>query len=302
MKKWMKRVAYAVGSLVGLVIVGLATIYGLSEARFRKTYLVPTETVAVSSDSATLERGKHLATAIAKCTECHGERLEGRAVIDAPPMGRVVALNLTSGEGGIGAQLTPADIERAIRHGVGRNGRGLLIMPANDYQYMTDDDLRAIVSYVKQAPAVNNVLAPSRLMMLPRALMVFGQLPVLTAEEIVKSAVKPMTMAAGPTVEYGGYIAMVGGCKGCHGPNLSGGKIAAGDPAWPPSANLTREGNIGRWTEEQFVQVLRSGARPDGSKLNDAMPWKLAGQMTDVEMHALYTYLRSVPPRAFGNH
>jgi hypothetical protein len=65
---------------------------------------------------------------------------------------------------------------------------------------------------------------------------------------------------------------------------------------------LTREGNIGRWTEEQFVQVLRSGARPDGSKLNDAMPWKLAGQMTDVEMHALYTYLRSVPPRAFGNH
>ena len=41
-----------------------------------------------------------------------------------------------------------------------------------------------------------------------------------------------MTITPGPTAEYGGYLAMVAGCKGCHGPGLSGGKIAAGDPAW----------------------------------------------------------------------
>jgi hypothetical protein len=94
----------------------------------------------------------------------------------------------------------------------------------------------------------------------------------------------------------------VGGCKGCHGPNLSGGKIASGDPAWPPAANLTPSGNLGRWTEHEFAQTLRTGKRPDGSTLNSAMHWKLAGQMTDEEMHAMWLYLRSVPARAFGNH
>ena len=50
------------------------------------------------------------------------------------------------------------------------------------------------------------------------------------------------------------------------------------------------------------MQTLRTGKRPDGSPLNEAMPWKLVGRMSDVEMHAVYTYLRSVPSRAFGTH
>ena len=69
-------------------------------------------------------------------------------MLDAPPMGRLVALNLTKGEGGVGNELTPEIIERAVRHGVGTNGRALRIMPSDDFQYLTDDDLRAVVSYV----------------------------------------------------------------------------------------------------------------------------------------------------------
>jgi mono/diheme cytochrome c family protein len=302
MSRWLKRIGYGVGAIVALVLVALGAVYTLSEVRFRRTYTVPAEQVAASTDSAVVARGEHIATAIAGCSDCHGDGLKGNAIIDAPPMGRLVALNLTKGEGGIGNELTPEIIERAVRHGVGRSGRALRIMPSMDFQYMTDDDLRAVVSYVMHLAPVNNTLAPSNVMLLPRALMIAGVMPMLPAEFLRDSARKPMTLNPAPTAEYGEYLANVAGCKGCHGPTLSGGKIAAGDPAWGPAANLTPSGNLGTWTEPQFMATLRTGKRPDGIALKDPMPWKIVGRMTDDELHAVWLYLRSVPSRAFGNH
>jgi len=302
MSRWIRRIGFTIGAVVALICIAVGVVYAVSESRFRRTYSVPPEPVAVSTDSAVLARGEHLVSAIAGCADCHGEGLRGNVMIDASPMGRLVAPNLTAGQGGIGAELTPAIIERAVRHGVGRNDRALRIMPSQDFQYMSDDDLRAVVSYVKSLPPANNQLSPSHLLLLPRALMVAGVMPVLPAEVLRDSAAQPMTVTPGPTPQYGAYIALVAGCKGCHGPGLSGGKIAAGDPAWGPAANLTPSGNLGTWTEAQFIQTLRTGKRPDGSALKAPMPWKTVGRMTDDELHALWLYLRSVPPRAFGSH
>lgn len=297
--RWLKRIGYAIGALVGLVVIAVGVVYALSELRFRKTYSVPEEHIAVSDDSATLARGAHLAASVG-CADCHGEGLRGNAMIDAPPMGRLVALNLTKGDGGVGGQLTPELIERAVRHGVAPNGQPLRIMPANDYQYMTDDDVRAVVSYVRHVTPVNNVLAPSRLMLLPRVLLVTNALPLLPAERMRDSAGAPMSVAPGPTKDYGLYLATLAGCRACHGPGLSGGKIEAGDPSWGPAANLTPSGNLGKWSEAEFVQTIRTGKRPDGSALRAPMPWKTIANMTDDELHAVWLYLQSVPPRPFG--
>jgi mono/diheme cytochrome c family protein len=128
---WLKRVGYALGGLVGLIVVAVAAVYALSEMRFRRTYPVPVEQITAADDSATLARGAHLAASIG-CAECHGEGLRGNAMIDASPMGRLVALNLTKGEGGVGGQLTPALIERALRHGLSPTGQALRIMPSNE--------------------------------------------------------------------------------------------------------------------------------------------------------------------------
>lgn len=302
MSRWIKRTGYVLGAIVALVLVAVGAVYLLSEMRFRRQYSVPAEQVAVSTDSAVLARGEHIVSAIAGCVDCHGEGLRGGVVIDAPPMGRLVALNLTKGEGGIGHELTPEIVERAVRHGVGRSGRALRIMPSEEYQYLTDDDLRSVVSYVMHIAPVDNSLAPSSLMLLPRALLVFGAMPLLPAEKLRDQPGKPMSVVAGPTAEYGAYLSEVAGCKGCHGPGLSGGKIAAGDPAWGPAANLTPSGNLGKWSEAELVSTLRTGKRPDGVALKEPMPWKTVGRMTDDELHALWLYLRSVPPRAFGTH
>ena len=299
--RWLKRIGYAVGTLVGLVVVAVGVVYALSELRFRRLYSVPAEHIAVSDDSATLARGAHLAASVG-CAECHGEGLRGNAVINASPMGRLVALNLTKGEGGVGNQLTPELIERAVRHGVAPSGQALRIMPSNDYQYMSDDDIRAVVSYVQHVTPVNNVLAPSRLMLLPRVLLVTNALPLLPAERMRDSAGMPMAVTAGPTREYGLYLATLAGCRACHGPGLSGGKIEAGDPSWGPAANLTPSGNLGKWSEAEFRQTIRTGKRPDGSALRAPMPWKTIANMTDDELHAVWLYLQSVPPRPYGTH
>src|SRR5947208_16855724 len=144
--RWVKRAGYALAGLIALVVIAIGVVYAMSEMRFRRTYSVADEQVVVSDDSVTLARGAHLAATVG-CADCHGEGLRGNAMIDASPMGRLVALNLTKGEGGVGGQLTPELIERAVRHGISPTGQALRIMPANDYQYMSDDDLRAVVSY-----------------------------------------------------------------------------------------------------------------------------------------------------------
>lgn len=303
MQRWLKGIAWMIGGVLGLGVLAVGAAYAASEVRFRKSYAVPSEpALSIAADSATLVRGQHLATAITKCVDCHGDQLDGKPFIDDPVLGRVVALNLTRGKGGLGDSLTDADLERAIRHGVARDGRSLRTMPSQEYQYLSDADLAAIVAYIRSRPAVDHELPPTKLKLLPRVLLVTGQLPFLSAEEVAAHPGAPMSVAPAPTLAYGRYLARVGGCTGCHGPTLSGGKIATGDPKWPPAANLTPAGNLGRWSEAEFVQTLRSGKRPDGSAVNPAMPWKLAGVMTDDEMHALWLYLKSVPSKEFGGH
>jgi len=102
---------------------------------------------------------------------------------------------------------------------------------------------------------------------------------------------------AEPTAKYGEYLAI--GCTGCHGPTLSGGKIPGAPPEWKPAANITPEG-IGRYSEDDFMRILRTGKRPDGSAVDSAMPWRLTKEMTDVELKAVFAYLKTVPAKAYG--
>jgi cytochrome c553 len=302
MNRWVKRTAYTAGIVVGLVLVIVGVIYALSEMRFRRVYDVPQEQLAaVTPDTGLVARGEHLATAVMGCADCHSPGLTGRPLIDEPPMGRLVSPNLTKGEGGVGASLTPESIERAVRHGIGRDGRALRIMPSHEFQYASDEDMRALIAYVQSVPPGSNTQAPSKLMFLPRALLVAGQMPLLPAELIKAAPGSPMNVPAGATKEYGAYLSMIGGCTGCHGPGLSGGKIAAGDPKWGPAANITRGGNLGKWTEAEFIQTMRTGKRPDGVELKPPMPWQNIAKMTDDELRAIWLYLQSVPPKEFGN-
>jgi len=297
----IRWIGIGLGGLIGLVLVAAAALYLIAGGRIDKTYTIPAETIAIPSDQASIDRGRHLATAIGKCVDCHGGNFGGTIFLDvtAPPLFRAVAPNLTRGQGGLGGQLSDADFARAIRHGVGPDGKALLVMPADDYSTMSDADLGALIAYIRSLPPVDSQLPPSEIRPLGRILLAAGQLPPFAAEMIDHNARRDAAPPVGVTPEYGRYLAMTGGCTGCHGPGLSGGAIPGVPPDFPRAQNITPTG-IGGWTEEDFFRALRQGKRPDGSSLDPFMPWMATRQMTDDEIKALLAYLRTVPPRPDG--
>jgi mono/diheme cytochrome c family protein len=297
MRRLLKAVCYVAAGAASLVLIAAAAVYGFSEARYRKQYAVTPRVIPVAADSATIARGEHLGTTFGGCADCHGENLAGRVVFDDPAIGRVYGANLTTGKGGIGAQLTEADIIRSLRHGVGRDGRALKVMPSTDYVHLTDGDLAAIVAWVKSRPAVDSVQPTVTVGPVGRALFVAGKLPILHAERIDHERSVAMAATPGATAEYGKYIAAVG-CQGCHGPALAGGPIVGGAPDWPPASNLTPAGGIRTWTEAQFTAFMRTGKRPDGSPVNEVMPIRLTKRLTDEELRALWLYLQTLPAAA----
>ena len=284
--------------LLSVIVLAIASVYGLSSARMNKTYSIVDTPLAIPNDAASLERGRHLAVAIAKCADCHTADLGGGQVFDAPPA-RLIAPNLTSGAGGIGAQFSDADWVRAIRHGVGPNGKPLLFMPSQVFASLSASDLADIVAYVKSVPPVDRQLPPSVVKPLGRLLLLAGQFPLLPAEVIDHGAPPPIAPPPGTTTAYGHYLVATGGCMHCHGDNLSGGPIAGAPPNTPPAANLTPGGELAGWSDADIVRALREGVRPGGAPLNPLMPWRFTRLMTDDEIAAVIGYLRSVPAQAY---
>lgn len=300
MKKILRRIAIGAGVLLGAIVLAAAGVYGASERHFSRRYTMAAETIPIPTDSASIERGRHLFRAVAKCAACHTESLGGGPVVDDPAMGRIIAVNLTRGKGGVAPQLTDDDWVRAIRHGVGHDGRPLLIMPSLEFQHLSAADVGAIVAYAKSVSPVDLEQPASRLGPVARALVAAGKMPLFSAEQVDHASLAPaVSPAPGPTAEYGGYIVRVGGCEGCHGPTFAGGRIAVGPPSWPPAANLTPTGLVA-YDEASFITALRTGVRPGGTKIKPPMPVEWTRYMTDDEIRAVWLYLRTVPPREFG--
>ena len=102
------------------------------------------------------------------------------------------------------------------------------------------------------------------------------------------------------TVEYGEYLTY--SCQVCHGPTFSGGEIPGFPADWPAAPNLTfaPDSRLPGWSQEDFIQLIRTGAK-HAHAINPAyMPWGSYRHMTDDELRAVYTYLKSLPPKEFG--
>ncbi len=299
MSRWFRRLAYALGTLVVLVVVLAGFVVVKSNSMLTKKYNPPNEPITVRNDSVTLARGTHLVTVISKCVQCHGDNLGGKPFIDDPKLGHVIAPNLTKGKGGVGNRYTDEQMAVVIRHGIKADSTTALVMPSDDYEVLSDDDVAAIVAYVRSVPPVDHELPRSTLGPLGRALSATGQFPVFVAELVDHNLKHVASVTVDTSVAYGSYLAHAGGCTGCHGPGLSGGKIPGTPPEWPAAANLTPKG-IGHYTDTQITEMLRSGTRPDGTHLNDVMPWKFTAKMTDDEIATTVKYLRTVPAKEFG--
>jgi len=292
MKKILKGIGIGLIGLLGLVILAIAVLNITTQSRLNKVYEIPLDLPNLSSDAAAVERGKHQAAI--RCVECHGANLGGSVVFSDPVIGDIVAPNIAAGVDGDGVLLSDAEFIRAIRHGVDRNGRALLVMPSKAYFFLNDQDLNDIIAYVRSLPPVEKSPAPANVTLIGRALGgagAFGE--VLSVEIVDHAAARPAAVEAGPTAEYGNYLVTTIGCQDCHGADYTGGKSP--DPNAPPAPDLTRSGKWGNWTGADFIKTIRTGRTPDDRLLSPLMPWIYYGQMTDDELNAIWAYLQSLP-------
>ena len=284
MPRWLRWIGFALLGLVTVLALALVVVYLVSSSHLNRTYRFPDAGVAAATDSVALARGQRLAEIIGKCPICHGADYGGQVVADNTAFGRLWAGNLTAGKGGIG-DYTDADLERAIRQGVRRTGHPLVFMPAEAYGVMSDRDLAALIGYLRSLPPVDREIPAPRVGPLARTLYLIGNFPLLPVEVVDHTAPRPI-VEAGVTVEYGRYLATVGGCRSCHGMALKG-------DANPDAPAIDRE-RLHAWTEADFFRALREGRRPDGTVLDpEKMPWVRSGRMTDDEIRAVWRYLRS---------
>lgn len=304
MKRVLKWLGIVIGGLIGVVGVVVLIAYIVTSSRASEVYNIPHDAVTSSNDPQSIERGRHIVHAIAKCTDCHGEDFGGKLVVDDPMVGTLYGPNITSGQGSATVGFTDADFVRAIRYGVHRDSTPLVMMPSSEYWYHDDEELGAIISYIKSVPPVDREATALRMGPMIRVMNLFGQVELFPTASIDHTGKRPPVPPAAATVEYGRHMSTVGGCIGCHGPGLSGGPIPGAPPDWPPSLNLTPdpETGIGKWSEADFMKALRTGVTPDGRNLkSDYMPWKATSLMKDVEIQALYRYLKSIPSKPEGN-
>lgn len=322
MKTFLKWMGVLLGALVGLIVIAFVIIYFKSEARLTRVSYLPEEEIAIPTDPATLERGKHIFQ-FRGCEACHSgggslnvaedshfdlssqdlPSMEGNIYLDDPAIGKVIASNLTSGKGGVGSHYTDQDWVRAIRHGIRPDKTPLLFMPSTEFYFLSDEDLGAVIAFIKSAAPVDNELPVSSLSWTGRVVMTL--VPAITfipSELIPHESPRPVAPEVGITPEYGEYLTY--SCKVCHGEMMSGGPIPGFPSSWPSAPNLTfGEGSaLPSWTEEGFMNTIRTGVTPEGREVRgEYMPWGSYKFMTDDELKAVWVYLQSLPKKEHGN-
>jgi mono/diheme cytochrome c family protein len=290
MRKFIKILA----GLAGVVVLAALALYAVawfrSEQALSRTWVIADPPLEMRRDAEALARGAHI-FATRGCSDCHGAAGEGKLLFDAGPVARIVPPNITTG-GRLKGQ-TPDQIAAAIRHGVRSNGRSVIFMPAEDWHEMGDADVAALVAYLQSLPPSANDPGPVEVRPLARVLWLFGKFPLLPAEALDHSPRARAAPAVAATAEYGKYLA--GGCTGCHGADYAGQHVPGTPPSFPDSKNITPAA-IGSWQEADFFRAIREGKRPDGSAIDPFMPWPTFAKMSDVELSALWAYLRTLPP------
>lgn len=258
-----------------------------------------------------LARGEYLVKGVVGCYECHTKTDATRSPpARVAPDGsgalfinqgelRVVAPNITPDrETGIGAW-SDDTIARAVREGIGHDGRALFpAMPYPFFRQMSDEDLASVVAYLRaQAPAPAVATTAETHIPFPLSRLINAMPEPLTAPVPAPDTSTPE--------KRGAYLAAIGGCADCHTPTRRGEPIAAlafgggntvqgGERA--ASANLTPDpSGIPYYDDRLFVEAIRTG-HVKGRALSNVMPWFYYRNMTDDDLKAIYAYLRTLKP------
>ncbi len=185
------------------------------------------------------------------------------------------------------ADWSDGDIARAVRDRVARDGRSLLIMPADTFHRMSDEDVESLVAYLRAQPPVAHTAVATELHLPGAVVGAFGALPMTAQTPTTAPVVAP---PQGVTPAYGEYLVNISGCRTCHGQNLTGGTNTF-VPRGPSLVAI-----VPNWSTDQFVNTIRTGKDPSGVQLPpEMMPWpQFSATWSDDELRAIDAYIRNL--------
>jgi mono/diheme cytochrome c family protein len=300
-RRWLQWVGSSLSGLLTLIAAALLILALIGFNKLNERFDNPVEEVQVAGTPEQIARGERLAHI---CVSCHtpGNQLplsgsNFAAKFDFPPLGTLYAPNLTP-SGNI-AHWTDGEVIRAIREGIDQDGRSLLVMPSANFRNMSDEDVQALVAYLRAQPATGEPTPNRHLNLLGAVFMNLSDFR--TAQEPAGHVTAP---PLAQTAEYGKYLVDVVGCRDCHGSQLEG-KVENGQPGPPPGPNLTKI--VPQWTEADFMTFFNTGTLPGGEQVpiltlksgfsEPKMPWQVVRAVTtDDELKAMFTYLHNLPP------
>lgn len=294
-RAWIKWPAFVLSGLLGLLFLAVTAVAGYGFYRLNNPpYQYPPveASLPVTGGSLTheqlLARGEKLAYL---CGDCHSS--SGSAVLDgsgedfladpaAPPVGSMWAPNITPG--GVIKDYTDAQLARAIREGVDKDGKSMVIMPSYAFRNMSDEDVAAVIAYLRSQPAVERELPERQMNVLAAVLFGAGMFPMSPQAPVTEAITAP----APGTVEHGKYTIDIMGCADCHGAKMDGVGM------FGPGVNLTQI--VPDWTEEEFITFFRTSTDPKTGRAVTEMPvGSYDKALSDQELSDMWKFLHGMP-------
>jgi len=291
--------------------LGLARLVSALAALGALLLIAPSLASAQSREE--IARGKYIFGAAAGCG-CHTEVDKAATALNAGgrkyqgPFGTVYSPNITPDpETGIG-KWTDEQIITAIRSGRRPNGERLVpVHPYLTFNGMAEDDVRALVAYLRSVPPVRRANTPNKLMPLFESVFLPTWLAAFAPRETPPATAPTSGLARG---EY--LVRAVGHCGECHTPRgitqaVDNSRFLAGNPKGKgpegsevPNITPDKDTGIGKWTDEQIATFIGTGNRPDGDVAGGLMGEAIEGSsagfkdLTKADLAAIVLYLRSI--------
>jgi mono/diheme cytochrome c family protein len=290
-KKILKWTGITAASFIILILAAYLIIYFITEQRINQKYSYAIPDINIPRDSVSIARGEHLYH-IRGCVDCHGENLAGKIYMNNSMLLKLTIPNLTKGEGGLPTDFNVRDWMRVLRHGVGRDGKSLWVMPSHESSQLSKGDIADLIAYCTTRLPVNTSNSSlHKIGPIGRIVIALDQAVVLPAEKIDHHSPMSVENHAGVSAAYGKYLSV--SCQGCHRSDLHGGGPLA--PGYPEVPDITADGHPGNWRADQFIRTIRTGETPEGKKLrSNYMPWKGMDHFSDDELNAIFQYLQSL--------
>lgn len=277
MRTALRLFGYLVGALLLLALLAVAYLWIASSQKLDARVPGRPERLAAPTPAQLADGQRQLR--VLGCVTCHGEGLRGKTMFDEPKVARVHAPNLTL----VAAKASDQQLARAIRQGIGADGRSLFVMPSAQYSRLEDGQVAALIAAIRAQPKGGKQTRPIEIGPLGRVGIATGKFK--SQPELVEEFATKAPIDLGPE-HRAGWKLVATNCSECHGPALQGQELASGE--LPPDLSI-----VGAYDLPAFKQLMRTGVAPGNRKLGlmATVARNDFSHMTDEEIAQIHAYL-----------